>query len=126
MDQRPKGDTGQEWVPRDPDDSLRRLPDASFLGDRGWIWRRQADDDEQTGRKHQDDRDWFPPFEHSPSDKVGGPIVSRDEPPKPNDRSHREGDPVAVFAQSPNRAIAHRSAGDAKMNTGEEKCSQNQ
>src|SRR6516165_5866087 len=104
MDQRPKGDTGQEWVPRDPDDSLRRLPDASFLGD----------------------RDWFPPFEHSPSDKVGGPIVSRDEPPKPNDRSHREGDPVAVFAQSPNRAIAHRSAGDAKMNTGEEKCSQNQ
>src|SRR6516164_5454295 len=32
--QRPEADPGQEWMTRDPDDPLRRLPDASFLADR--------------------------------------------------------------------------------------------
>jgi len=38
----------------------------------------------------------------------------------------REGAPIAVFAQYPDRTVAHRSAGDAKMNTGEEERSQDQ
>ena len=67
-------------------------------------------------------------FHHSsiPHDKVGGPIVSRHEPAKPDYRSYREGGPIAVFPQYPDRTIAHRSAGDAKMNTGEEERSQDQ
>src|SRR5215470_19020622 len=70
--------------------------------------------------EHQDDGNRLPPFEHSQAAKVGGPIVSRHEPSEPDYRSHREGAPIAVFAQYPDRTVAHRSAGDAKMNTGEE------
>jgi len=113
-------------VTRDPEDPLRRLRDASFLRDRGRIWRRQTDDDQQRGWEHQDDRNRLPPFEHSPRDKVGGAIVSRHAPSEPDYRSRREGAPIAVFAQYPDRTVAHRSAGDAKMNTGEEERSQDQ
>jgi hypothetical protein len=83
---------------RDPDDPLRRLPNASFLGDRGRIWCRQTDDDEQRGGEHQDDGDRLPPLEHTPGDKIGGPIVGRDEPPEPDQRSDREAGPITVFA----------------------------
>jgi len=38
----------------------------------------------------------------------------------------REGAPIAVFAQYPDRTVAHHSAGDAKMNTGEEERTQDQ
>src|SRR6516225_5535337 len=126
MYQRPQADPRQERVTDDPDDPLRRLPDPPFLRDRGWIWRRQTDDDQQRGWEHQDDRYRLPPFEHSPGDKVGGPIVSLHEPAEPDYRSRREDAPIAVFAQAPDRTIAHRSAGDAKMNTGEEERSQDQ
>ena len=65
-------------------------------------------------------------FHHSsiPHDKVGGPIVSRHEPAKPDYRSYREGGPIAVFAQAPDHTVAQRSAGDAEVNTSEEKRSQ--
>src|SRR5215468_4973971 len=126
MYQCPEADPRQERVTRDPDDPLRRLPDASFLGDRGWVWCHQTDDDQQRGWEHQGDGNRLPPFEHSPGAKIGGPIVSRHEPSEPDYRSHREGAPIAVFAQYPDRTVTHRSAGDAKMDTGEEERSQDQ
>ena len=86
----------------------------------------KTDDDQQRGWEHQNDGNRLPPFEHSPRDKVGGSIVSRHEPSEPDYRSRREGAPIAVFAQYPDRSVAHRSAGDAKMNTGEEERSQDQ
>ena len=93
---------------------------------RGRVRRHQTDDDQQRCWEHQNDSNRLPPFEHSPRDKVGGPIISRHEPSKTDYRSYREGAPIAVFAQYPDRTVAHRSAGDAKMNTGEEERSQDQ
>jgi hypothetical protein len=76
--------------------------------------------------EHQDDGNRLPPFEHPPGAKIEGPIVSRYDPSKPDYRSHREGAPIGVFAQYPDRTVAHRTAGDAKINTGEEERSQDQ
>lgn len=47
MHQRPDADPRQERVTRDADDPLWRLPDAFLLGDRGRVWLRQTDDDQQ-------------------------------------------------------------------------------
>jgi 2-dehydropantoate 2-reductase len=69
---------------RNPDDPPWRLSEASFLRDRGRVWRRQAEDDQEGGWEHANDNNRLPPFEHSPGDKVWGPIVSRHEPPKPD------------------------------------------
>lgn len=120
MHQRPDPDPDQERMTRDPDDPLRRLPDAAFLGDRGRIRCRQADDDEQHRRDHQDDGDRLPPLEHAPNAQIRRPIIGRDEPPDADERRDREAGPVAVFAQYRDRAVAQHGAGDAEMDPDEE------
>src|SRR5271166_5018708 len=42
MHYRPEADPRQEWMTGDPDDPLRRLREASFLGDGGRVRCRQA------------------------------------------------------------------------------------
>ena len=68
----------------------------------------------------------FASIDTVPATATMAQVASRHEPSEPDYRSHREGAPIAVFAQYPDRTVAHRSAGDAKMNTGEEERTQDQ
>src|SRR5271155_34986 len=122
MHERPEADPGQERVTGDPNDAARRLREAPFLADRGRVWRRQANDDQQRGREHEGDREGLPPFEHSPGGEIGGAIISGHEPREPDHGSEREGDPITVLSHCRDRPIADRGTGNTEMYSGEENC----